>query len=306
MMMVPGWFMLVIVISWLSIRAIRQSNIKRFEQDVATRCPLNANGIVIGAESINLSASSSRAVLLLHGFGDTPQSLTPLANALHAAGWTVSAPLLPGHGRALREYARANHTDWIHSSMNSYDELSATHASVVVCGISMGAALAVLLTTARPKIPALVLLAPYLTMPRDVRIKATIAKLLQFVLPYHANTGSEISIHDPVARSAALGMGVITATLMTELRTVATLAEHALPAVHVPTLYLQSREDNRIPASAAIAEFAKLGSQIKEQRWLTGCGHIITVDYCKVQLASQVVDWFSRYGWTHGWTSESE
>lgn len=36
--------------------------------------------------------------LLLHGFTATTAEVRPLGEALHAAGHTVSAPLLPGHG----------------------------------------------------------------------------------------------------------------------------------------------------------------------------------------------------------------
>ena len=272
----------------------RRRNIAHFEHDLSNRRRLNADGIFVGAETINLIADSSRAVLLLHGFGDTPQSVKPLATALHAAGWNVRAPLMPGHGRALSEYAKATHRDWIGQATSTYDELSAQHETVVVCGISMGAALTVLLTVSRPKIPAIALLAPYLSMSAAMQVKTIIARLFQFVFPYRANAGSESSIHDPVARAATLGMGVVTGHLLNELRIVANMAEQMLPSVRIPTLYLQSREDNRIPQSTAIAEFARIGSQLKEQRWLAGCGHIITVDYCKDEVASQVIRWFAN------------
>ena len=278
----------------VAVLITRFHNISTFEHAHAGRLPVGSNGIVIGAESIELVGNASRAVLIVHGFGDTPQSLNPLAIALNRAGWTVSAPLLPGHGRRLREYAASRHDDWIGAVFERYDELQSKHGFVVVCGVSMGAALAVLLAAARPEIPALALLAPYFTMPPAIRLKSDIATLVQFMLPYHASTGGESSIHDPEARAAAIGAGVVTAGLLRQLRAVAGMAERALPSVRAPTLYLQSREDNRIPERAAVAEFVKLGCAVKEQRWLTGCGHIITVDHCKDEVAKQVVSWFAN------------
>lgn len=291
--MTVAWGLIAIAVASIAMLLARRHNIRKFENEVASRRPIGPTGIVIGAEPIELAGDASRAVLIIHGFGDTPQSVKPLAVALNSAGWSVSVPLLAGHGRPLRQYT-ARRGDWIREVTARYDELAALHEVVAVCGISMGAALAVLLTAARPKIPALVLLAPYLAMPSIVRFKTAIVTLAQFALPYHPSTGGETSIHDPIARAAALGAGVVTAPLLNQLRAVASMAARALPFVKAPTLYLQSREDNRIPQSAAIEEFAKLGSAVKEQRWLTGCGHIITVDYCKDEVATQVIEWFAK------------
>ncbi len=278
----------------VAVIATRRHNIDKFERANRERRPVGADGIVLGAGSVELTGSDSHAVLLVHGFGDTPQSLHPLAVALNRAGWTVSAPLLPGHGRPLRAYAASRHEDWLRTVFARYDELQSMHEVVVVGGLSMGAALSVVLAAARPNIRALALLAPYFRMPLPIRVKSAIATLLQFVFPYHPSTGGESSIHDPVARAATLGAGVVTAGLLRQLHRVAGMAERALPSVTAPTLYLQSREDNRIPETAAVAEFGKLGSVLKEQRWLTRCGHIITVDYCKDDVAMQVTGWFAN------------
>ena len=92
--------------------AVRRRGIRRAlrERDRAWRNahPVGADGVVDGAASIALDAPGPRAVLLLHGFGDTPQSMLHLALALHAGGWTVRAPLLPGHGRTLADFGQTD------------------------------------------------------------------------------------------------------------------------------------------------------------------------------------------------------
>lgn len=271
----------------------RQRNRERFESLVAKRLPLNADGIVRGAEPVFMHGSASHAVLLVHGFGDTPQSVRPLADALNAAGWTVYSMLLPGHGRPLAQYARTRARDWTRAVEAVYADLRLQYATVVVCGISMGAALSTILAARVPELPALVLLAPYFSMSPEMRWKTVAARLSAFPVPYHVSRGGELSIHDPAARARTLGIGVVTARLLSELRWVAHRAERALPRVRARTLYLQSREDNRVDAVAALRHFARLGSPVKAQRWLSGCGHIITVDYCKDEVARQVVEWFA-------------
>jgi carboxylesterase len=276
----------------LGIRT-RRRVMQRFEHLVESRHPMGADGIVIGAAAIRLDASPSHAVLLLHGFGDTPQSVAPLAHALHAAGWSVLAPLLPGHGRSLSQYAAAREADWVGAAEQAYSELQAQYDTVVLCGISMGAALATISAQAHPDIPAIALLAPYFVTPRGVQLKIALATMFSAILPYHANAGSDRSIHDAEARVRSLGTGVVTATSLAQLRLVATRARAALPALRSRVLYLQSREDNRITIHDAEEQFARIGSATKVQRWLTGCGHIVTVDYCKDEVARQVIEWFA-------------
>ena len=283
--------------SWFDLSGRHRAIAERTERAHAARLPLGPDGIVIGAHPIRLDASRTHAVLLVHGFNDTPQSVSPLASAVHAAGWTVVAPLLPGHGRSLPVLATESRADaWLACVRDAYTALRTSHETVVLCGLSMGGALCTLLAAEHPGVPALVLLAPYLGTSWLLNLQLFGLWLAQPFTPYFNGSGGTRSIHDPEARVRALGPGVNTARLLIELRTIAIAAESALPSLRMPTLYLQSREDNRITESAAIRHFAMLNTPVREQRWLTGCGHIITADYCRLEVARQVIEWFARYG----------
>ena len=271
----------------------RARNIAYFESLNAARRPVGPDGVVVGAGPIDLPGNPECAALLVHGFGDTPQSLRVLADALHRAGWSVHVMLLPGHARPLAEYARVGADDWLRSVRAKYAELRASYQTVVVCGISMGAALTAILAAEHPEIPAIVMLAPHLVMPRTVYWQMLAGNLLAFPLPYHLNAGSDQSIHDANARRETLGIGIVTTKLLGQLLKVSRQAQAALPFVRTRVLYLQSREDNRLSADDAVQQFARIGSADKQQRWLTGCGHIITVDYCRDEVARQVVAWFA-------------
>ncbi len=270
----------------------------RYERAHQARFTVDANGVVAGAETIHLrgEAVSGRAALLVHGFNDTPQSMEYLATALHRAGWSVLVPRLSGHGVTLPRMARESRASrWLDDVRRSYDGLCAEHPHVVVVGQSMGGALSVLLAAERPTLPALVLLAPFLGMRLRLQLQVAAAWVFNPFTPYRTSGGGERSLHDPEAKAAALGPGVITARTMTELRKVALAAEAALGRLTVPTLYLQSREDNRIRVADAERAYRAIGSRDKVQRWLSGCGHIISADYCRDAVAAQVIDWFDRH-----------
>ncbi len=274
----------------------RQSLQSRLQAAHAGRFTFNPDGTVVGAEPVHLPAERGRAVLLIHGFNDTPQSMAYLAASVHRAGWTALAPCLPGHGVSLPRMARESRAAlWRAEVSAAYSLLRRSHDHVVVCGQSMGGALAVLHAADHPELPALILLAPYIGMPASLQMQIAAAWLLHAAGPYRESAGGERSIHDPEAKSRALGPGIITARTMTELRTAARAAETALPRVQAPTLYLQSREDNRIPVAVAERHFRALGSREKVQRWLTGCGHIISADYCRDEVARQVIEWGEQH-----------
>ncbi|HVE79675.1 MAG TPA: alpha/beta fold hydrolase [Gemmatimonadaceae bacterium] len=265
-----------------------------FERLTDARFPVGADGIIPGASAIVLPASGPRGVLVLHGFGDTPQTVRYLAEYLHAAGLGVRAPLLPGHGRRLADFARSGGTQWLAEARDSLVRLRAEHAEVAIVGVSMGGALATLLAAHDRRLPALVLLAPYLSMPRRLRVLAATGALWGWCVPYVAGRG-ERSIHDTQERSRSLAYGVTTPRLVAELGAIARRALAAAPRVTAPTLMVQSCEDHRIPPEAARRVFAALGAPEKVLEWIDGCGHVITVDHGRERVFARVREWLDGH-----------
>ncbi len=268
---------------------------QRLLRESAARLPLNDDGIIRGAGPIHLEgAPGSPGVLLLHGFGDTPQTLSYLAAALHGRGYTVLAPLLPGHGRTVREFARSTGVQWLDASRDALSELAANHARVGVVGLSMGGALAATLAAESQSIRALALIAPYCDAPRYIRDLARYRYLVSTFIPYMSGR-SDQSILDPDERARSLGYGVTTPGLLAELVRVADAARGALPRIAAPTLVLQSRSDNRLAPEVAELVLRKLGSAEKHLEWIDEGGHIITVDHGRAQVIATAADWLDRW-----------
>ena len=118
---------LPVLAAWAGVRALRRV---RTERDFLVRHSRGPDGVIAGAESIRLAGDAGApSVLLLHGFGDTPQSLRGLALHLHQTlRWTVHAPLLPGHGRDLRAFARSNARMWQDAARAALLDLQRTGA----------------------------------------------------------------------------------------------------------------------------------------------------------------------------------
>jgi carboxylesterase len=255
---------------------------------------LGDDGIVIGGDGFVLERPDAPAVLLLHGAGDTPQALRYLADALHARGFHVAAPLLPGHGRSLRDFARIRADDLTTASRESYDALCTTHRWVGLIGLSMGGALAVQIASERSDVPALGLVAPYLAMPPRIERAARLAWLWGLIVPAVRSADAN-SVRDPEERGRTLSYGVFTAAGLRALYTIVRRAVAMLPRVVAPTLVIQSREDNRISAADAERAFARLGAKEKRLQWVTGAAHVITVDYGRDAVIQSLASWMESH-----------
>jgi carboxylesterase len=273
---------------------LRRSSV-RSERDALARLPIGEDGIIPGAQAIELSRNTpeSPAVLLLHGAGDTPQTLRYLAAFLHDRGYAVHAPLLPGHGRTVREFASVSADAWTNAAREHLRALRERHEWTAVVGLSMGGALAVQLAAETPDLPALGLLAPYLSMPLHARRAARWASLWGPLVPYvpALPKGSTRSIHDPGESAQSLSYGVFSARALHALWITVQRATDALPRVNVPTLMVQSREDNRISVAEGQRAFDRLGSRDKRLVWTEGAGHVLTVDYGKERVFALLAEW---------------
>lgn len=266
---------------------------RSWERESAASFPVGDDGIIVGAQSIRLGRGGA-GLLLLHGFGDTPQSMRALAESLHAAGWTVRVPLLPGHGRTLREFARSRAPDWIAAAGYALAELRGECDSVSLVGQSMGGAIALMLAASSPPVDALVLMAPYLSMTPAAARLARLHRAGSLVVPY-IRSAAEHSLLDPGARRAALGFGMTTPRLLHELLVVVTRAQAAATAVRSPTLVVHSTQDHRIPPAAAERAFARLGGRPKTLRWMERSGHVLSADMERDEIAALVAAWLKLH-----------
>ena len=256
--------------------------------------PVGADGIIPGAQSLRLEGSSDGAVLLLHGFGDTPRTLEYLAQALADSGYTVFAPLLPGHGRTIAAFDSTRAKEWISAAREAYATLRGTHPSVAVMGLSMGGALGIILAADEPDLPALALVAPYVSMPRRAHMVARLHRAWELFTPVF-RSGGQRSIHDPVERVRSLAYGLVTPGTLFELSRVVRRVQVSLPRIKAPTLVIHGVNDERVPPDAAAREFDRLGAPEKQLVWAEQGGHVLTVDVGRERIIELVVGWITRH-----------
>ena len=251
----------------------------------------NLQGVIAGAEGFSLVGTDDRAIVLLHGYNDSPQAMRSPAAAFHAAGWTVYVPLFPGHGRSLGAFADSTAIDWIDAGRGAVREALQRHRRVAVGGLSMGGAVAIIVAAEQPSVQGAVLFAPFLVHSRRLGAIAALWPLLSLWTRYLTGGKATRSIRDPQARAAIIAYRCSTPRLMRELKRLVRQACAALPAVKQPVFMAQSGDDYRIPPSQAQDAYNALGSPDKHLHWTTGNGHVITVDYGHDELSAEAVQW---------------
>ena len=279
----------VVALSALNRRRIARAVDAEYAMQFAT----GASGVAAGAEGYTLPSANGRGLLLLHGSGDSPQSLRYLATALNAAGYEVHAPLLPGHGRSPSAFAVTTAAEYHAAVSHELQAVVRRNAWTGVIGLSMGAALATRAVSESTGVEALVLLAPYMIPPPAVRATVRMAPLWNAIVPFVRGRGDD-SIHDAVASKQSRAYGTFSRGALTALVTAADAGFQALPRIRVPTLVINSTQDNRIPRELAERVLSAITAPV-EQHWLDGCGHVITADYCKDEVATLVVAFLARH-----------
>lgn len=284
-MTAASWVLAVVAVAW----AQRWFRARAREARFRARFAFRDDGIIVGAEPRTYGSTTGRAILLIHGYNDTPASLDPLAQRLHAAGWTVRLPLVPGHGRALRAFDAWTADELLAQARDEYATLRATHHTVVVGGISMGGAVATWLA-AETDADGLILYAPMLFVPSQMQVAVSTARLWALVTKYIAGGGRR-SIRDPEAQKRTISYGCSTRRSLEALERIAKGTTVRLGFVHVPTLVIQSEEDNRLPHEQSVHAIARLGAKDRTVVWTRGAGHVLTLDYGWEDVAARTVAW---------------
>ncbi len=227
------------------------------------------SAVLPGAEPIDLPGGPV-GVLLSHGFTGTTQSIRPWAEHLSAAGLTVVAPRLPGHGTTLKDMNTTRWEDWYGEVVRAHDDLLSRCGAVFAMGLSMGGTLVLRLAEERPALVAGVVTvnASLATERKDAKLLPLLSKVLA-TFPGVANDikkpGAKELAYDKVALKAALS-----------LQQAWPVVRRDLGRITCPVLVYRSAEDHLVePLSGRLL---LEGCTHAEERVLHDSYHVATLD----------------------------
>ncbi|MGH3546173.1 MAG: alpha/beta hydrolase, partial [Mycobacteriales bacterium] len=212
-------------------------------------------------------------ILIGHGFTGSPLSVRPWAEYLAAAGYTVSLPLLPGHGTRWEDLELTLWTDWYGALEKAYLDLSSRCDEVFGFGLSMGGGL-ILRLAEEHDLAGLVLLNPSVGSRKiGTRLLARVPAIARAVRTSHGiggdirKPGGPETSYDRVPVRAAYQLTRMWRTIRDDLH-----------SVTAPTLVFRSRVDHIVDGRSIELLKAGLTNAVLEERVLENSYHVASLD----------------------------
>ena len=221
-----------------------------------------------------LQGTKPAGILLLHGFTATTVEVRPLAEHLHAAGFSVFSPLLPGHGTQPEDMIRVHWQDWYETARIGLEKLQHT-PNVFVAGESMGGLLSLLLAANHPSIKGVILYAPAIKINGIWRAKW----LAPFIKIMPKNYLPEDNEEDNQNQKLPWqGYNVVALAAVAQLEKLQKEVLRQILQVKQPVLIFQGRKDRTIDPFGSELIYSKLSSSQKSLVWLENSGHCVVLD----------------------------
>lgn len=213
--------------------------------------------------------------LLVHGFTGAPAEVRLLGDHLAGEGRTVFGPRLFGHGTREEDLDRARYQDWLASAEDGYHLLRRSCQRIFVVGLSMGAAISLILASRFP-VDGVVALSTAYKLPDDPR-KRFIRPLSLF---WKRLGKSGRDWQDPEADELHFAYPHYPVPAVAELIDLLAEMRSSLGQIKAPALLMQSKLDGSlgVPAEAMPSIANAMEQTNPETHWLDRSGHVITLD----------------------------
>jgi len=243
---------------------------------------------------------AERGVLAIHGFTGSPFEMRLCGEALAGRGFAVEGPKLAGHVGSTSDLAASRWPDWVASADEALEKLRGRAKRIGVCGLSMGALVAIELARRHPReVEALALLAPALWLPRRAeRFDAFMASSPFAGLALPKLAGSDI--RDPeMRRRNGIAQGRAGMPLQA-LHSLVEFGQYLKPRLHEvrqPSLLMHGKNDHTIPIACMDYVAGALGTP---RPWIYAVPlersfHCITLDVEREQVFAAVGDHFETF-----------
>ncbi|MDX1657545.1 MAG: alpha/beta fold hydrolase [Nitriliruptorales bacterium] len=258
---------------------------------------MTETALIAGAEPWSSQGEGARAgtgVAVLHGFTGNPRSVRPLAERIHAAGFTVDMPLLPGHGTEWRDLAKTRYLDWRGAVEAVVDRLVERCDRVILVGLSLGGTLALDVGSRRPEdVAGIAAINPQILDPEQPLAKLN--PILQYIIPAAPRDLAGMPSDDiakPGADEGAYKMVPAKAaqSLISELPRL----RAQLTDLSTPLLVAYSPQDHTVPAKNSEALVDLVASDDVETLVLERSYHVATLDWDQEQLEDAIVAFVER------------
>ena len=243
-------------------------------------------------ESFYFPGTNGKAVLLLHGWTSVPYELRHLGKYLNEGEYTVSGPLLRGHGTVSTDLQNVQWEDWLLDATKAYEELAKNHQEIYVAGTSIGANLTVMLAKNKPKISGIILMA----MPYRIKFESIVVPIVRIISIFKKYNKK---FYPPTFGSSATITRLISYQVYPIKSALETfkfikISRRELSKVTQPCLALQSSSDHIVTRNSLEKIYEKISSKIKEKKYIHKAYHTFISDIKNEHIFQDILDFINK------------
>ena len=233
--------------------------------------------------------------LALHGFTGSPSELGYLMDRVGAGGFSVRAPLLPGHGTTPEDLQTRTFAEWLACAERELERLRKDESDVIVCGFSMGSLLALRLALLPRPPRALVLLGCALQLSPPLRAAFALVTRTHMRLPdayVPKPFGPDIRDKTLAGSIQAYDRHPVRAAM--EVYRAGKELRPELGRITCPTLLLHGVRDRVCDVAGAREVQSALGTSDARLRTYAKSAHMLALDFDRDAVAEDVIAFCKR------------
>lgn len=223
--------------------------------------------------ALGKGTNSKIGIIFVHGFTGSPISMRPWADYFHSRGYSVSVPLLPGHGTDPADLNRVHWQEWPHKVEGELNWMLAQGMTVFIFGLSMGggATLNVCLKHSS-SIAGIVLVNPM------IHVRFIPPQVAWFISRFQKMRDS---VGDDIKKPGVTEHGYDSLPLVGvyQLLKMLSYTRKRLHDVTVPLMLFHSKDDHTLPVSNTEIIMKGVSSIRKQRIELVNSYHVATLDY---------------------------
>ncbi|MDO9231099.1 MAG: alpha/beta fold hydrolase [bacterium] len=243
-------------------------------------------------EPFYFSGTNGKAVLLLHGWTSVPYEVRRLGQYLNENGYTVSGPLLRGHGTISKDLENVRWEEWLCDATKAYEELTKNHKDIYVAGTSLGANLTVMLAKNKPKISGIILMA----MPYRIKFEKIIVPIVRIINIFKKYNKKfyppTFGSHSTITRLISYQVYPIKSAL--ETFKFIKISRRQLSKVKQPCLILQSTSDHIVTKNSLEKIYEKISSKVKGKKYISKAYHTFISDIKNEHIFQDILDFINK------------
>jgi carboxylesterase len=287
-----------LIVTWLSLDFAYSRYVKYRLRRWEGSLNWNDRGVRVECCEYTVGTGDS-AILLVHGFNDSPRVYDRMAPLLAEAGFTVRVMRLPGFGVRLEATSRVRLEDWLAGLRGELAMLKSNHRYVFAVGHSLGAALTIATVVDDPQAAdGIGLLAPV--------IQVSNARSLLGLTPYqwHRTTGWLLyftkvvlspftnDTEDPQFRGYPWGTKFSVRKVYDHVFQAIENNRRIAAKLTTPMIMVLTSLDQIIDVPAAEKFFAEAGSNPKKLLTVERSAHAIPLDYGYDDATQSLIEFF--------------